>query len=228
MKIPSPTQAKLMLSAAERRNPGAWVQHSLSAGRAAESIAMRLADLESDTAFSLGILHDIGRQEGRTGMRHILDGYNHLIRKGFDSAARICITHSFPIKDIHAVEGPPEQKWDCTSNEFKFIQTTLCGIEYDKYDKLIQLCDALSLPAGYCLIEKRFVDVALRHGFNPYTLARWEAYLQLKDDFEKEAGVSLYDLLPGVVENTFNINLVWEKGIHPHLLDDKCEKLLEK
>lgn len=32
---------------------------------------------------------------------------------------------------------------------------------YDDYDRLVQLCDSLALPSGFCLLEKRFVDVAL-------------------------------------------------------------------
>ena len=44
---------------------------------------------------------------------------------------------------------------------------------YDDYDRLVQLCDSLALPSGFCLLEKRFVDVALRYGTPPVMAERW-------------------------------------------------------
>jgi len=52
-------------------------------------------------------------------------------------------------------------------------------------------------------MEVRLVDVALRHGVNAYTVARWEAYRGLLREVEGIIGRSVYGLLPGVVENTF-------------------------
>ena len=71
------------------------------------------------------------------------------------------------------------------------------------YDRLVQLCDALALPTGFCLLEKRFVDVTIRYVFNPSTIDRWKKILEIKDLFEKKIGCSIYDLLPGVIENSF-------------------------
>ena len=96
--------------------------------------------------------------------------------------------------------------WDCPPQEKRFVQEYLDGLEYDDYDRLIQLCDALSLPGGPCLLEKRLVDVALRHGVNALTLAKWRAYVELRRDVEARAGTSVYRLLPGVVETTFGFD----------------------
>lgn len=46
------------------------------------------------------------------------------------------------------------------------------------------LCDCLALPTGFCLIEKRLVDIALRHGFNDYTLEKWRAFFAIRARFE--------------------------------------------
>ena len=67
----------------------------------------------------------------------------------------------------------------------------------------MQLCDALALPTGFCWLEKRFVDVALRYGVHPATVDRWKTVLDIKAQFEKRMGCSIYDCLPGVVENSF-------------------------
>ena len=74
-----------------------------------------------EEAYVMGLLHDIGRREGVTSIRHIFDGY-------------------------------------------------------DGYDRLIRLCDAISLPDGACIMEKRLVDVALRHGLPEFTLKKWAGF----------------------------------------------------
>ena len=202
MHIPSLEQAEIWVREAENLNPGPWVEHSLFAARAAQLIAQNHPRLDPDTAFILGYLHDIGRRVGVTGMRHVLDGYHFLKEKGFDDAARICITHSFPIKEIDSVAG----KWDCTNQELEFIKEYISHIEFDEYDRLIQLCDAIALPSGFCLIEKRLMDVALRYGVNSFSVTRWKVYFEIQQDFERNIGTSIYKVLPGVIENTFGFS----------------------
>jgi hypothetical protein len=53
-------------------------------------------------------------------------------------------------------------------------------------------------------MEKRLVDVALRHGLNDLTLAKWRAFLDLRREFDAAVGASIYTLLAGVVENSFS------------------------
>jgi hypothetical protein len=136
-------------------------------------------------------------------MRHILDGYHFMHSKGFGDAARICLTHSFPIKDVVFSIA---SEWDCSSEEIEFVRKYLFEIEYTEYDKLIQLCDALALPTGICLIEKRLLDVSLRYGTNEYSVPRWKAYLSIQQEFEQVIGSPIYKILPGVVENTFGFD----------------------
>jgi HD domain len=199
MKIPSLPEAEELLQEAHSLNPGPWEAHSRYVAQAAQVIAEHLIDLDPHAAYILGCLHDIGRRFGVTGMRHVIDGYRFLLSKGFDDAARISLTHSYPIKNVASGSA----KWDGTAEEYQFVQTYLDEIEYDPYDRLIQLCDSLALPSGFCLLEKRFVDVALRYGYNPMATQKWKAYIQIKEDFERQIGKSVYCLLPGVIENTF-------------------------
>lgn len=42
------------------------------------------------------------------------------------------------------------------------------------------------MPTGFCLLEKRFVDVTIRYGVHPFTVDRWKKILQLKTFFEKK------------------------------------------
>ncbi|NTU79600.1 MAG: HD domain-containing protein [Chloroflexales bacterium] len=200
MTIPTVQEAHTLLEEAGRLNPGPWLRHSWYVGDAAARLAAHLPGLCPDTARSLGLLHDIGRRAGVTGMRHIIDGYSFLMGRGFDQAARICLTHSFPVKDLYFSVG----LWDCTTEESAFIAEYLERTAYDDYDRLFQLCDALALPEGFCLLEKRFVDVALRHGFSEGTISRWRATMELRSYFERTLGGSVYRYLPGVVETTFD------------------------
>jgi len=205
MKIPSIEEAQALMAEAGGRNPGPWVSHSRCVAEAAEAIAREHPSLDLQAAFILGYLHDIGRQEGGMHMRHIFDGYHFLSGQGYEEAARICLTHSFPIKNIRAIVGA----WEgCSEAELAFLQDYLDHIEYDPYDKLIQLCDALALPSGCCLIEKRLVDVTIRYGTNEFSVLRWKAFLGLQQEFEQAIHASIYDLLPGVKENTFQTNLL--------------------
>ncbi|MCP4706437.1 MAG: HD domain-containing protein [candidate division Zixibacteria bacterium] len=206
MTLPTIKEAKDFLSEAQRLNPGIWIQHSAFVAEAAKVIANHHPNLDPGKAYILGCLHDIGRREGINQNRHMIDGYKFMKNRGFDEAAQICLTHSFPIQDIKATPG----KWDCSSEEYGFIRTCLYQIDYTDYDRLIQLCDALAEATGFCLLEKRFVDVAIRYGIDEYTIPRWQAYIAIQNDFEKILKRSIYSLLPGVIKNTFGFS--GEKG----------------
>jgi hypothetical protein len=201
-RIPSFAQAHALLNDAAGRNPGPWVSHSLKVAQAARLIAERHPDLDGETAYIVGLLHDIGRREGVTGMRHALDGYRYLAGLGFADAGRVCLTHSFAVKRLEAIFGA----WDCTPEELRFIEEALAQIELDDYDRLILLCDSLAMAEGFVLMEKRMLDVALRYGgVNEHVLDKWRETFRIKADFERAIGCPVYALLPGVVENTFRL-----------------------
>jgi hypothetical protein len=198
-RIPELGKAEEMLKEAEQLNPGPWVKHSLYVAQGAKLIAANCQGMDSEAAYIVGMLHDIGRRFGVTNMRHSIDGYNYLIKDGYDFAGRICLTHSHPNRNIEEAFG----KWDCSHDDYKFVENFLSTTVYNDYDKLIQLCDAIALPSGFTLMEKRMVDVALRHGFHEYIIPKWKETFEIKKYFENKMGKSIYNILPGVVENTF-------------------------
>lgn len=193
---PSKEAALRELELAADMNPGLWVAHCQNAARAAESIAARCPDMDSDKAFVCGLLHDIGRREGNFAMRHTIDGYDYLMSKGWDEPARICLTHSFPVKDVNTDLAAN----DMTDAQYAFTKNFLDSIEYDDYDKLIILCDCLAEASGFCIIEKRLIDTARRYGVFPFSLGRWNTAFEYKAHFERLTGCSLYRLLPGIEE----------------------------
>ena len=192
--FPTRESAIEKLEAAARMNPGPWREHSYHATQAAEIIARYCGDMDSEKAFVCGLLHDIGRRTGVAAVRHIIDGYDYAMAQGWDEAARVCLTHSFPIRDIEADIG----KKDITRQQYEFIKKYLENLEYDAYDKLIILCDALADAHGFCILEKRFVDTTRRYGIYPFTVERWNKTYEYKEYFEKRIGKSIYTLLPGI------------------------------
>ena len=89
MKIPSLEEAKQLLAEAEKLNHGPWIAHSIHVAEAAKYIADLHPNLDGDVAHILGYLHDIGRREGVTDLRHILDGYRFLQRLGYTGSAKL-------------------------------------------------------------------------------------------------------------------------------------------
>lgn len=199
MKIPDLNEAERLLYEGESKHPGGWADHSRYVALAAKSVAEHCSSLDAETAYILGLLHDVGRQEGVTKMRHGLDGYRFLSSLGHDDAARVCLTHSFPVKSMALHEG----KWDCSAEDEAFVESFLQNTEFNDYDRLLQLSDALATSSGICIMEKRIVDSALRNGVNGLTVAKWHALFELQHDFERAIGHSIYSVMPGVVENTF-------------------------
>lgn len=181
------------LEMAEKMNPGPWVKHVKNVANSAKIIAEN-SGIEGEKAYVLGLLHDIGRRTGIAQVRHIVDGYDYAMSKGWDEVARICLTHSFPVKDVDSDIG----KKDITPNQYKFIKKYINDIEYDDYDKLIILCDALADANGFCILEKRFIDTTRRYGIYPFTLDRWNKTYEYKEYFENKIGKSIYALLPDI------------------------------
>lgn len=190
--------AEMELEKAGKTNPGPWTDHCRYAAMACRNIAAHCEGMSADEAYILGLLHDIGRYEGVYAAKHLIKGYRYCMERGWEKPAQICITHEFMIQDIRKAGGP----MDVSEEDYRFIEEFLQNVRYDDYDRLVQLCDALALPTGFCILEKRFVDVALRYGIYPATLERWKKVLEIKEMFEKKTGCSIYDLLPGVVENS--------------------------
>lgn len=98
--LPTIEEAEKELKLAEEFNPGPWVKHSVNVGIAARNIARKLPNLDENKAYILGLLHDIGRRVGIVNIpKHVYEGYRYSMDKGWDEAARICMTH-FRTKNI--------------------------------------------------------------------------------------------------------------------------------
>ncbi len=198
--FPSKEIAINELEIAGQMNPGLWTKHSYNVANAARIIAENCNDLNCDKAFVCGLLHDIGRRNGVSAIKHIIDGYNYCMSKGWNEIARVCLTHSFPVKDI----AKDISKKDISQEQYKFIDDYLQNIEYDDYDKLMIICDALADANGFCILEKRFIDTTRRYGIYPFTIERWNKTYEYKEYFENKIGKSIYSILPDIEKCIYN------------------------
>lgn len=183
---PDRKTAEELVTEAEKCNPGPWGDHCRTAAHCAERIAY-YSGMDPEKAYVLGLLHDIGRKFGKRHLGHVSDGYSYMMSLGYDEAAKICLTHSFNEKKIEKYIG----NFDTTEEETELIRTKLEETELDDYDRLIQLCDAISGAEGVMDIIDRMSDVKRRYGsFDP---DKWNANLALKDYFEEKMGKDLYE-----------------------------------
>ena len=187
--FPSREEAEKILKEAEGHNPGAWVRHSEVVAFCAERIARQCPDMESEKAYVLGLLHDIGRKFGIKHFGHIYDGYRYMLELGYDEVAKICASHSFSIQRIEDYVG----NIDVTAQQKKVIEDFINQLVYDDYDRLIQLCDSIGAAEGIVPMEERMGDVKRRYGAYPQD--KWDRNLQLKDYFSEKIGQDVYLVL---------------------------------
>lgn len=194
--LPTSEQALEELKVAGQMNPGPWVKHSENVGIAARNIAVKISGMDPQKAYIVGLLHDIGRRVGIVDIpTHVYEGYKYCMEKGWDEAARVCMTHSYRLmKD--------EFDYEPSTDAEKAIKEYILHTEADDYDKLIQLCDSLATDYGFVILEKRFVDVTRRYGIMEGYIKGWDVSFEIKETFEEKMGCSIYDVLPDIGRTT--------------------------
>lgn len=204
--LPTAEEAMRELREAEELNPGPWVKHSVNTGVAARNIAAKVPGMDPEKAYIVGLLHDIGRRVGIVDIpTHVFEGYRYCMEKGWDEAARICMTHSYLLmRDEFGYEPGSEKE--------KAIKAFILDCEADDYDRLIQLCDSLAVDYGFVILEKRFVDVTRRYGIMEGYIRGWETAFAIKEEFEKRMGCSVYDVLPDIGRTTLLTPKPWKPG----------------
>lgn len=155
-----------------------------------------ICEIDSDKAYVLGLLHDIGRffvvgehdeLIVNDKHRHPIEGYLFLKNRGYGDEARICITHAF-IQHENIYSHMYSEK------ENQIISQVL-EKEYDIYDMLIQLADEMSVMKGWCSLESRMAREAIQQG---YSSDAWEKFLclhDIKSMFDKLSRRDIYSLI---------------------------------
>lgn len=182
---PDRIEAERLVAEAESCNPGPWGCHSRVAAKCAEKIAEKCG-MDTEKAYILGLLHDIGRKFGVKHLCHVYDGWAYMCSLGYPDAARICLTHSFCQPSLDVYIG----KFDVSEEQQRQLQAMLNDLEFDDYDRLIQLCDCLAGADGVMDMEERMADMKRRYGF--YRQDKWDTNMWLKRYFEEKCGEDIY------------------------------------
>mgnify|MGYP001099893482 FL=1 len=201
------TYAKELLEWAYEQNPGPWFEHSLHVAHATENIIIELIKkgykLDADIAYNAALLHDIGRYKGFTkSVIHSYDGYMYMNDLGYAGNAIICVTHSFPCKNEH-IDIAAE--WHLVPDHMKSRLVAILNehSNYDLYNKVITLCDALADADGFTTLERRLISVGLRHGTTSHTSLHWKGFYAIKKELEALIGKSIYTVLPDVENSIY-------------------------
>lgn len=159
----------------------------------AEIIASRLPHIDGQKAYILGLLHDYGKMVVDAENKdyfHGLTGYQALTKLGWDEAAKICLSHTFPDKEFKLSE------YSYPPSDLRKSRQLLKSIEYDDYDKLIQLCDLLVVGMGFSKIKDRMIFVRNKYKVPTITIKKkYRDALNLKHYFDKICGCDIYKLL---------------------------------
>ncbi|WP_242235085.1 HD domain-containing protein [Bacillus cereus group sp. BfR-BA-01316] len=201
------TYAKELLEWANQQNPGPWFEHSIHVAHATENIIVELIknghDLDVDIAYTAALLHDIGRYKGSTkSVIHSYDGYMYMNDLGYTGNAIICVTHSFPCKNEH-IDIAAEWSLVPDYMESRLVEILNEHSNYDLYNKVITLCDALADADGFTTLERRLISVGLRHGTTAHTSLHWKGFYTIKKELESLIGKSIYTLLPDVEKSIY-------------------------
>ena len=201
MKLTSREALKLLEDARGSVSNDRFINHSICVGNTAGVIAKAL-NLDEDFAKTLGYIHDIGKKfkYNESGVfPHAMYGYNYIKSLGYDEEyAGICIKHSFLNNDIDCISNDRDET-DKNNPNYEFVKNYIKK-EYTVYEKIINLCD-LMCTDKVLTIDKRMIDLLLRHGVYAKTHYHIVETCKLKKYFDALLGFNLYDLFPSIKDN---------------------------
>lgn len=231
------TREKALKIFLEARNwPGfsvSWEKHSRNVAKIAEAVAMAVnkyqeeylklpSEINVDEAYAAGLLHDIGRTlEENPGLRHPIIGYEFLKSVGMEIPARISMTHTY--YDYYKIDRT--EFWEeIDEASTKFTQDYMQAVELTDIDLLIQLADNMGHNSGIMTVSDRFCEILSRHRIRSAT-DHVRALYNLKQYFDKKAGINIYELFRDEIIRT---TMIEPNGImreRQQITDETEEKL---
>lgn len=178
---------------ADSTAPSLLRQHSLLVATCAEILASKIHGMDSKKAYALGLLHDYGKviNETQNKLFHGLTGYKIMSELGYDEIAKICLTHTFIDKEFKYEDYQAYDK-----KELAECKKKLKELEYDDYDRLIQLSDMMVTVVGFKTLKERMIYIRDKYHICNLTMKKkYRQVLRLKDYFDKLCGCDVYKLL---------------------------------
>ena len=198
--IPNKDKVRNMLDEAFKKNPGDWIIHSHIIGKTSEKIAGELG-LDTEIAYAVGALHDIGKGYGYSQMAHMVEGYRILRFESYFYPARIALCHGFVTGDISSYHG----EVNITDRDEDFVKKYLNKRELDSYEKIVILLDNL-IKDKYLGLEER--EVLRNTQRSPMREARLEILKTWQDELESKLEKPIKKYLPRPRYYKFPYNLI--------------------
>ena len=199
MKLTSDEALNILKKERGKLESDMWIEHQICVGNTAGKIAKALG-LDEDKEKALGYIHDIGKRYGikaRGALGHGYKGYEYLKKLGYDEEyAGICILHSYLNNDINCFAGITDKN----GLEYEFQKYYVENYKYTDEEKIINLCD-LMCTNKVLTMEKRLIDLLVRHGVFETTQYHIKEALKLKQYFDNKLGYNLYNLFPEIKAN---------------------------
>lgn len=170
-------------------------EHSLTVAKAARIIADRIGDIDSEKAFVLGLMHDIGKLHLpiEQKYKHPVVGYKMLIDM-YPEIADVCISHPFP----QLASDSEYIKYYFRNDKYiiNIANNILFGIRGNIYTKLIQLCDKISGRGIFVSIDEKFEWYSQKYKVSePFVRRNYDAYHGIKKELDEKVGDDIYCLL---------------------------------
>lgn len=205
MKLTSIEARKLLEMERAKVKDDRWIEHCIcvgdSAGRIAKALDKKGINVDVDKTITLGYIHDMGKKFNEHGgvFPHAINGYNYIKSLGYDEEyAGICIKHSFLNNDIDCISNDRDET-DKSNSNYNFVKEYIKN-KYSLEEKIINLCD-LMCTTKTLTVEKRMIDLLLRHGIFAKTYYHIEETMKLKEYFDNLLGYNLYNLFSEIKEN---------------------------
>ncbi len=199
MKLTSDEALNILKKERGKLESDMWIEHQICVGNTAGKIAKALG-LDEDKEKALGYIHDIGKRYGikeRGALVHGYKGYEYLKKLGYDEEyAGICILHSYLNNDINCLADITDKN----GLEYEFQKYYVENHKYTDEEKIINFCD-LMCTNKVLTMEKRLIDLLVRHGVFETTQYHIKEALKLKQYFDNKLGYNLYNLFPEIKEN---------------------------
>ena len=199
MKLTSSQALDLLEQAKGKAKDDYWIEHSICVGNTAGVIANAL-NLDEEFVKTLGYIHDIGKTFGYGGgvIPHGIKGYEYILELGYDEEyANICLTHSYLNNDINCVAGGIP---NANAYKYNFKKDFIQKHKYTICEKIVNLCDLMCKQKTMTL-EKRLIDLIVRHGVHENTVYHIKEAQKLKNEFDEMLGYNIYDLFPEIIYN---------------------------
>lgn len=150
-------------------NTSGWISHSIYEAQVAGKLAKMLG-LNKEKAMTLAILHDFGRKSTHT-FEHVTQGFDDLIKLGWEDEAVSTLTHSFinggrcancdPAEEGFYIDEEGQPKWEHEEDKddvAKFLEL----YTYNSYDDIINIADLMATSNGIVSPVERIEDISTR------------------------------------------------------------------